>query len=175
MTSEAMMLEAPKTASGRNPTAVQWAVHNLYTSSGGFLSAWAKDLTALTTSPEYVSIQISAALKDHNLAISQQKQIGCTELRCYLLMFDFVVQNGGLYPKDISDYKAYLAANPDVDETTHLKKLVELRLRHVRSEFVGDVRSRKDALIDGHGNVHDETRNFESQYCFSRMVQYPLN
>jgi len=175
MTSEGMMLESAKTSSKRNPMAVRWAVENLYSSSGGFLSAWARDLTALTTSPEYVSIQIAAAIKDHNIAIGQQKQIGCTELRCYLLMFDFAVQNGGLYAKDISDYKAYLSENPNLDETTHLKELVELRLRHVRAEFVDDVRSRKNALIDGQGDVHGENRNFENQYCFNRMTHYPLN
>jgi hypothetical protein len=160
--------------SGRNGTAVQWAVKTLYSDGGStFLPSWKQELTTLMGSDQYVGIQIKAGTNLHDGARQLQDAIHCTELRCYLLMFDFTVQNGGIYQSDLDDYAAYLKAHPRLDLTAQLKKLVELRIRHVIPKYAQDVRSRKYAIIDGVGTVHGINRNLEKQYCFDRHTPYP--
>lgn len=160
--------------SGRNATSAQWARENIYAANGRFTSSWSRDLTGLTTSPEYISIQIEAGVRNHRVALSQQRAIGCGELRCYLLMYDFAVQNGGLYQEDIDDFKSWASGHADASLATKLKKLIELRVRHCRKEYMNDVRSRKLAIVNGSGEVHDESRALEREYCFDRKVHYPL-
>ena len=137
------------------------------------MAGWETDLTNLTTTPEYVSVQLTAAEAIHSKAVALEKQVGCSDLRCYLLMFDFVVQNGGLYSADLTDFATWVKANKTATEITRLKEIVTLRLRHVRSEFVPDVQTRKLAIINGTGTVHGTARNFPKEYCFAQTTTYP--
>ena len=157
--------------SARNQESVRWAVANLY-SGDSFDPAWKAELVALAASPEYVSLQIAAALGLHARALDDEARIGIRELRAYLMLFDVAVQNGGLYPDDLSDYAAYVRANPRATNTSKLKKLLELRLRHVRKKYVADVRSRKSAIIDGTGKVHGEKRNLPVEYSYKPAGPY---
>jgi hypothetical protein len=150
---------------------VDWAAANLY-AGGKFQPLWKSELGALAASREYVSIQISAAVEDHDRALSEEGEIGVRELRSYLMLFDVVVQNGRLYPEDLSDYAAYVKKTPKAGSTARLEKLLELRLRHVRSKYVEDVRSRKRAIILGTGTVHGEPRNLPVQYCYDGLWPY---
>ncbi len=165
--SEAAILTAPSA----NKASVNWAVANLY-SGGKFDPAWKSELTALASSPEYVSIQIAAAVEDHERALAAQARLGVRELRAYLMLFDLVVQNGSLYPEDYADYDAFTRAKPGADATERLEKILELRLRHVRRRFVADVRSRKRAIIRGTGAVHGTPRDLPGQYCYDGLWPY---
>ncbi len=168
-----MLATWQEAASGRNATSAKWARKTLYTQNGGFTSSWRRDLTALTTSSEYITIQIESAVKNHKLALSLARAISCTELRCYLLMYDFAVQNGGLYQEDLDEYDEYVEDHPQASMTTRLKKLIELRIRHVRDEYMNDVRARKTTIVNGQGKVHGEQRTLEKEFCFTRLTQYP--
>jgi hypothetical protein len=150
---------------------VEWAAANLYV-DGGFQPLWKNELSALAASPEYVSIQISAAVENHDRALSAEDKIGVRELRSYLMLFDVAVQNGGLYPQDLVDYDDYVRKTPKADSTARLEKLLDLRLRHVRKKYVSDVRSRKRAIIRGSGTVHGEPRNLPRQYCYDGLWPY---
>jgi hypothetical protein len=157
--------DAPETAS------VQWAVANLYSGSN-FLSTWQNELTALGQSSQYVSIQIAAALSLHTQAVQDIQPIGVNELRTYLFAFDIEVQDGGIYAQDFTDYATWLATNPQSSDDQKLNEMLTLRLRHIQSQYVADVQSRKLAIINGSGVVHGEARNLESQYCFNRLTPY---
>ena len=164
-----VMMALPKA----EQASVTWARANLF-SGKKFNEVWAKELKAMAETPEYISIQINRALDYHDEALALIKQTKNTELRSYLLMFDFVVQNGGLYQEDLTDYRKWSAANPSATQTQRLSKILELRLRHVRAAYVTDVRIRKTAIINGKGTVHKADRNLETEYCFQRLNLYPL-
>ena len=160
-----------KSAPGANAASVGWAVANLYAGKT-FDPVWRSELVAVASTPEYVSIQVAAAVDDHDRALAFETKIGVRELRAYLMLFDVNVQNGGLYPADLADYAAFTALYPSADSTARLEKLLELRLRHVRRRFVADVRSRKRAIIRGAGTVHGEARNLPVQYCYDGAWPY---
>ena len=152
---------------------VAWAKAALYTDGGKtFDPVWKAELIKLAAHPEYVSIQIDAALGYHEKAAGYEARIGVRELRAYLMLFDVVVQNGGLYPDDLDDYAAYVKANPHATDTLKLQKLLALRLRHVRAKYVADVRSRKNALITGAGTVHGSKRNLPAEYSYPPLWVY---
>jgi hypothetical protein len=163
--------KAALTAPNANKASVAWAVANLYAGKD-FEPQWKRELTAVANSPEYVSIQIAAAADDHDRAAAAEAQTGVRELRAYLMLFDVAVQNGGLYPEDLSDYRAYVKKHPGADATARLEKLLELRLRHVRKRFAADVRARKRAIIRGLGTVHGGARNLPAEYCYDGAWPY---
>lgn len=152
-----------KALSSNNRTSVSWAVANLYSGSS-FKPAWKVSLQNLAQSPDFISQQLSAAEAIHKKA-SGYMNLGFTQLRSYLFFFDIVVQNGGLSPSVISNYKAWLKQNPNASETAKLTRILNVRLNSVRPQFVSDVRSRKMSIINGTGTVHGSARNYPKEYC----------
>lgn len=151
---------------------VAWARRTLYDANGDFLPEWKAELVALARTPEYVSLQVAAALGLHERALAEQRAVGVRELRAYLMLFDVAVQNGGLHDADIRDYKAWLRKNPKASSLRRLEKVRDLRLRHVRRRFVVDVHSRKTALIHGRGRVHGALRDLPAEYCYDGQWAY---
>lgn len=151
---------------------VQWARQNLYVGSK-FKPEWERELIALGGDLAYVSLQIDAAMTLHRRALSYVRKIGVFDVRAYLVMFDFAVQNGVIKAVDFADFDVWLKSNPAVLARQRLIKILELRLRHVRPQYVEDVRSRKTAIIDGKGRVHGSDRDFEREYCFRRLTPMP--
>ena len=164
--------EGAHQAVAANHASVLWAEGNLYGSGGRFAPAWKSELVALASSPEYVSIQIAAAARLHERAISDEARAGVRELRAYLFLFDVQVQNGGLYAQDFADYAVYLKRTPGAGAAARLEKLLTLRLRHVRKQYEEDVRRRKLAVIRGTGKVHGEARDLPAQYCYDGAWPY---
>ncbi|MDZ4675981.1 MAG: hypothetical protein SGI74_00595 [Oligoflexia bacterium] len=159
-------------AASRNSDSINWAKANLYQSNGRFIPEWSKELTALAKLPEYISIQIKATLPMHTRSLDYEKRIGVRELRAYLMMFDVTVQNGSIPSTDWADFATYLKASPKATATERLDKILELRLRHVRTEYVSDVKARKQAIINGRGIVHGTSRKLETEYCYSGSLSY---
>ena len=158
-------------AAAANQASVAWARANLY-SGAHFEPTWKSELVALAASPAYVSLQIAAALELHDKALVYERLIEVRELRSYLMLFDVNVQNGGLYPEDLVEYDAYLQINRGASSAAKLEKLLVLRLRHVRTRFIEDVRSRKLAIIRGVGKVHGQRRDLPAQYCYDGAWPY---
>lgn len=150
---------------------VLWARNTIYTGAH-FDPVWKAELIAMAEAPEFVTLQIAAAVELHDRALDYERQMGIRELRAYLMMFDVAVQNGGIYPEDFSDYDDYRRANPSASDTQKLEKMLVLRLRHVRKRFVADVRSRKRSIIGGKGVVHGERRDLPAQYCYDGAWPY---
>jgi hypothetical protein len=161
-------------ATSRNQISVNWAVSNLHVSSSGprLKADWAQQLMRMAATPEYISLQIGAANVLHKKAVAYRDRIQVFQLRAYLLMYDFIVQNGGIYAQDFTDYDKYLKANPNAGATSRLGKILELRLRHVNSQWVEDVKTRKKTIIDGMGTVHGSFRKLETEYCFTRNLTF---
>lgn len=155
----------------RESDSVAWAVANLYNGTA-FKPDWSGELTSLATHPLYVSLQIEAAEKLHAKARTLQASLGVHDVRSYLVMFDFVVQNGGLDSREIPEYQAAIAKEPSMSTQKKLLTMLELRLRRVKPEYVSDVRSRKTALILGTGTVHGSNRQLEKEYCYKGSIPY---
>ena len=152
----------------QNEKSVEWAESTIY--NGDKIKAdWAQEFTAMAESPEYITIQVSAAQSLHKKAVGYVAKLNVPEIRAYLLAFDFVTQNGGLHAQDLQDYASFLSSNPQAPNSEKLSKILELRLRNVLPQFVADVRSRKSTIISGNGTVHGAKRNLEKEYCFDRF------
>lgn len=157
----------------RSSQSVSWAVNNLYNGSK-FKPDWEKDLKALSNSMPYRNIQLNAATKNHNAAMKWFTQFKFTQLRSYLLMMDFVVQNGGFYKENIDAYNSFLNNNPRATEQQKLEKIVEIRLTRVRPKYREDVRKRKMSIVNGTGRVHGANRDFPKEYCYTHLESYDL-
>lgn len=158
-------------ASAENES-VTWAVQNLYDGSK-FKPDWLRELTALSSHASYVDLQIGAGLTLHRKAVAYQKRAGVWDLRTYLLMFDFLTQNGSVQEDVWTEYAAHVAAHPQASATDRLKALLDFRLKKVKPQYVEDVRSRKLAIIDGAATVHGRARRIEKEYCVNRLTPLP--
>lgn len=154
-----------KSVADRNSESVSWAVKNLYNGSQ-FKPEWKTELIRLSEALNYKKIQLQAAKKLHDRALFFFQRFKFSEVRSYLLMFDFIVQNGGFYQKNIDEYDAFLKNNPRASESTKLNRLLEIRLKNVRKQYVNDVKNRKSAIINGSGKVHGSSRNLPKEFCY---------
>ena len=161
---ESALNEVRTAALSRNQSAVNWAAANLYTGKL-FKTEWSQQLSALAVTPEYRSIQVEKALKIHLNALALMKTYGMQQLRAYLFFYDVIVQNGSLSSTVQTDYKVWAAKNPKATELARLSQILTLRLRTVLPQYVNDVFTRKNAIIQGTGVIHAEARNFPKEYC----------
>lgn len=150
---------APK--SGEN-NSVKWAKATLYQSNGNFKPEWSTELKGLLGDPNYVTYQIEGAEQIHDKALQYVQRVKIYDLRTYLLMFDFIVQNGGIKEEEFKQVDGI------TDSTKKLLQLLEVRLKRANAQWRDDVRSRKKAIILGSGTVHGAARNFPKEYCFEQ-------
>lgn len=146
--------------------AVSWARSNLYSGSA-FIPRWKASFQKVAATDYYRSLQVVAATAMFNKARAYYVEFGFKELRSLLLMYDFVVQNGGFTSAHRANYRAYVAQNPNATETQKAMKLLEIRLVSVLSQYRADVRSRKSTIINSVGTVHGAARNLSREYCFT--------
>ncbi len=148
---------------------VDWAVKTIYTDAQGkkFKADWKSQFQALCVTPEYRSIQFEAARYLHEKAKSYFERFQLREIRSYLFLFDIVVQNGGFYQRNLTDFQNFMNQNPRATENQKLSVLLKSRLVQVKDQFKEDVRARKQSLIDGKGRVHSTDRNYEREFCYT--------
>lgn len=153
-----------------NASSVAWASANLFTVPGGstFKADWKQSFKSLSATAPYRSLQVKAAMSMFAKANGYFKTLRFTQIRSLLLLYDFVVQNGGFNSEHLAKFRAFDAANPQATEGTRLLKLLEIRLVSVRAQYRGDVNSRKTTIIMGTGTVHGVARNLPKEYCFAR-------
>lgn len=154
------MMSTPANAS------VKWAVNNLYTSKGSFVPAWKNELQNLLSKPVYISYQVETARRYHLRALSYVNRVKIYDLRTYLLMFDFVVQNGNITEAQFKQWENVVKSKKLTSSVDKLKALVDVRVSYSRPEYQADVRSRKYALATGFGKVHGQNFDFQKLHCF---------
>ncbi|MCC6276599.1 MAG: hypothetical protein IT289_01645 [Oligoflexia bacterium] len=162
-----------KDLKSRNSDSVAWAVENIYLSNGQFIQVWKEDFLELAGNPDFSTIQMQSAATYRARAVRDHNRFGLGELRAFLFMFDVSVQNGGFKSVDYNDFNAFVQANPGSTIQDRLQKLLDLRLRHVRPEYIEDVRARKTAVINGSGVVHGSARLLQQEYCYPGFLAYP--
>lgn len=152
-------------AISKNQISVNWAVNNVL-NGANFREGWKNEFTALANTTEYKNLQLNAATEYHARTFDYLKGFDFTETRFYLLLFDFVTQNGGFKESHWNEYVSYRKKNPSATEEQRALKLLEIRLASVRSQYREDVRSRKMAIIKGSGVVHGSARQLAKEYCY---------
>ena len=118
----------------------------------------------------YRSFQLAASTKIFFKAKQYFTFFNFHELRYLLFLFDIVVQNGSIQDNHLAIYNKWLNANPHADEKARALALLDARLTTVKQQYVQDVKSRKTAIINGTGTVHQAARNFPVEYCFDPRV-----
>jgi hypothetical protein len=147
---------------------VSWAIKNIYSDQGKtFIPRWKKSFQTLAVSSLYRGIQVQSSLPLLRKAQAYFQYFGFHEIRSLLLMYDFIVQNGGFTQTHKDQYISFIKATPNATETQKAQKLLAIRLTSVRPEYVKDVRSRKSTIILGTGTVHGRARNLAREYCFN--------
>ncbi len=158
--------------SPRNKESVDWALSNIYKNPNQLNEEWKLSFQTMAESPEYVTQQIGAALHLHDRAQSYMSEFTFRELRSYLFFLDIVVQNGGIPAPDREEFKDWEKSHASAKEEQRLLKLLEIRLRRVRSQYREDVQSRKTAIIKGTGIVHKKKRDLPREYCYKNLEMY---
>jgi hypothetical protein len=158
----------------KTAASVAWAKSNVYQAGGTkFKTDWKNSFLSLAVTVPYRSLQIQAAMSMFTKAVGYFDSLQFTELRSLLMMYDIVVQNGGLTSTHLSQFRSYVAANPKATETAKLTKLVEIRVVSVLDKYKNDVRSRKMTIVNGSGTVHGAKRDLQKEYCFKSTEVVP--
>ncbi|MFN8945663.1 MAG: hypothetical protein ACK5WZ_13685 [Pseudobdellovibrionaceae bacterium] len=157
----------------KNAQSVDWALTNVFVDDGStFKAAWKSGLQKMAGSAEYRSLQIESSMKIYQKAVGYVVFFGFRELRSFLLMYDFVTQNGGFNSKHQREYASFESKSPNASEKEKLKALLEIRLKSVIPQYVSDVRSRKSTIIEGTGKVHGQNRNLTKEYCYQASQSF---
>lgn len=157
-----------KSIASANKNSVSWALKNVYRDGGKtFKSDWADNLTNMAQSKPYVSLQLKYAMKLYNQAFRYFKSFKLSTLSHFLLMFDFVVQNGGFKQRVFDDYALKLKQQPNMSDQDKVLLILKLRLRDVSARWQNDVSARKKTIIFSEGTVHGAKRDLKSEYCYN--------
>lgn len=156
----------------RENASVAWAVESVYQSDRmTFKPDWKKSLQSFAAAAPFRSVQVKAANGMFTRASAYFTSFKFHELRSIILMYDFVVQNGGFTSAQAALMRQWDSENSGASETARLLKLLEIRVLSVRAQYRGDVNARKKAIINGVGTVHGSARNLPSQYCYRSKEQ----
>jgi hypothetical protein len=159
-------VEPELTQLGSSTDSVQWAKSHILDSKGNVTARWKKSFQDMAGSYGYRTFQLAASTSIFLKAKAYFDLFKFRELRFLLFFFDIVVQNGGLYAENVTEYENWLRNNSQATEQSRALKLLEIRLKNVKNQYKEDVRSRKSAIIYGIGKVHQTNRDFAKEFCF---------
>lgn len=151
---------------------VQWARTNLY-NKNTFVPEWKKELEIFATTQPYLNLQLKASMLYDMLAKDYMNALKLTQVRSYLVMFDIVVQNGGLTKAHIQEYWNWLFKNSKATEAERLRQIVMIRRNDVLPRWRANYLMRKVALINRKGTVNGTKRDLEKEYCFDGLETVP--
>lgn len=159
-------------AVSRNQVSVNWAINTLY-SGTTFKADWKTQFKALAEKPYYRSLQIDRAATYHERALEYFRHFNFFQVRFYLLMYDFVVQNGGFKETHLAQFENFRKNNPNASEETLARKLIDIRIVDVRAKYKADVMARKMTILTGKGTVHGRKRTLPKEHCYDPVTLIP--
>ncbi|MBL7544011.1 MAG: hypothetical protein JNL11_09350 [Bdellovibrionaceae bacterium] len=161
-----------KSVASANATSISWAFKTVYSDNGKtFKQPWADNLNKMAKSKPYISLQLKYAMKLYTQAFRYFNAFNLSTQSHFLLMFDFVVQNGGFKQKVINEYALKVKAKPHMTEQEKALLILELRLKDVIPRWQNDVSSRKKTIIFSEGTVHGVKRNLKTEYCYDPSLR----
>jgi hypothetical protein len=119
---------------------------------------WRGMFKTLGRRPECIGAQTAAASERYRRALAMCADYGLWSERAAALMFDVVVQNGGILDATRARIESDFAAIPDDSrderEVARMVVVANRRAEAARPQFVEDVRQRKLTIARGEGTVH---------------------
>ncbi|MEK6774347.1 MAG: hypothetical protein AABY64_10425 [Bdellovibrionota bacterium] len=160
-------------AVSKNQISVNWAKSNVLSGSQ-FNQVWKKEFTTLASTLPYRNLQLRESLTYHNRAEKYLAQFDFSQLRFYLMLYDFVVQNGGFNESHWNQYQTYRKQNPKASEEQRALKLLQIRLQSVKQQYKSIVQARKMTILTGTGTVNRTNRVLPKEYCYEPALNFRL-
>lgn len=118
---------------------------------------------------EFQAIQLKAAARLAERATALRRTLGVRSERGQALLFDIVVQNGGIGPVVLAQIEEDFGRldpqdEPDRLEVARLRIIANRRAEAANPRWVEDVRVRKLTIAEGAGTVHGQPYDLEEQY-----------
>ncbi len=159
-------------ATSKNQVSVNWAIKTLY-SGTDFKADWKSQFKNLAEKAYYRSLQVDRAASYHQRALDYFRHFNFFQVRFYLLMYDFVVQNGGFKETHLVQFENFRKNNPNASEETLARKLIDIRIVDVRAKYKADVMARKMTILTGKGTVHGRKRTLPKEHCYDPVTLIP--
>lgn len=126
---------------------------------------WKTQFKTLGTKAECQGLQIAMAQDRYNSALSLCRTYGLVSERAVALMFDIMVQNGGISGTVQAQIEGDFAAlGATADETPKLEIVARRRAAACNPKWENDVLSRKMMIAQGQGTVHGAKYDLAAQY-----------
>ncbi len=123
---------------------------------------WRRAFKKLGTRYAFQKVQVEHADHLFQSALTLCKQYRVRSERAVALMFDILVQNGGIKKKTeakiVSDFQA-LPHTGDAAEVARLRIIANRVAESAKAQWVADVRNRKLTIANGTGTVHGKHYN----------------
>lgn len=130
---------------------------------------WNAHFAALGSAPEFQAVEVNSAARMYQSGLTLCKTYQVNSERAAALMFDIMVQNGGissavqaLIMQDHQALDPSLAAS-DM-EVARLQSVANRRAEAANPRWIEDVRTRKLMIANGAGTVHGRVFDLENQY-----------
>jgi hypothetical protein len=150
----------------RSPLAGQMAwAHSIQDARHRVAEPWRLLFHELGLRPEVQEIQRAATAGIYHRALNMCAAYGLKSERAVALLFDIMVQNGGL-PASVKaqidvEFRGLDAAEPEV---TRLRVIANRMAESASPRWIEDVRARKLAIANGEGAVHGRSYDLEAQF-----------
>ncbi|HZR47395.1 MAG TPA: peptidoglycan-binding domain-containing protein [Candidatus Manganitrophaceae bacterium] len=138
---------------------------------------WRGLLKTLGRMPEFQEIEVAAAGQLYQSAKKLAKQYGLWSARAAALMFDILVQNGGISPlvraQIMRDFEKIdpgplkeegVLLDEETVEVARMTIIANRRAEAADPRWIEDVRARKLCIARGRGKVHGNELDLEGQY-----------
>lgn len=141
---------------------LQWANSINDSSKENIIEPWKSMFLQLSNNAHFQAIEKNAEVYFVKQAMIICDKYNLKTVRDFALAFDIVVQNGSISSQADDAIKSALNENPNISE----KNLLEVIAKAV-SETNADVLSRKMAIVNGQGTVHQIPLNLDRDFGLS--------
>lgn len=142
---------------------LKWA-NDINDPNGKIVAPWNSQLVSLCSNPHFMNIEADAQVYMVKQAMLICDNYNLKTVRGFALAFDIVTQNGSIS----SDAAKLIETNKTANMTE--KELLGVIAKAVTDSAPnnsGDISSRKSAIVNGQGTVHNVTLNLDTKYGLS--------
>ena len=143
-----------------------WA-RSINNASDEIIEPWKSQFNILCNNKNFISIEEDAEVQIVKRAMIICKDYELKTIRGFALAFDIVLQNGSIIPDATKNIDTARAQNLNMNEKALLRVIANAVADSSYTDNSEDVRSRKLAIVNGQGSVHDEMLYLDENYKLS--------
>jgi len=144
---------------------LQWAI-SINDAQNNIKAPWYGQLVNLTKTPEFIKIEKDAEVVMINRAMNICDKYKLRTVRGFALAFDIATQNGSISSGAGTIIDNALKQKPNMMER-ELLQVIANAVADTAAGNVDDTRSRKMAIVNGSGTVHEIPLNLDAKYGLS--------